>query len=165
MSLRVIQIATGEGAEHENTTTENTILRKTWAPYELSVGSTYPFTCAINVNDENSTDTNTVAIRFGTTSATPASNTACGSSAAVDGVDNDFAVIIGFLEVQTSTRAVCYGFLSANDAANVEKACAFMKVLTIDRTVTNYLDVTIDFSVAHADNEIAAVAGCFMQAT
>ena len=165
MSLRVIQIATGEGAEHENTTTENTILRKTWAAYELTVGSTYPFSCAIIVNDENSTDTNTVAIRFGTTSATPASNTACGASAAVDGADGDFAVVFGFLEVQTATRAVCYGFLSANDDANTQKACAFVKVLTIDRSVVNYLDVTIDFSVAHADNEIAAAAGCFMQAT
>jgi acyl dehydratase len=32
-------------------------------------------------------------------------------------------------------------------------------VLTIDTTVANYWDATLDWSVAHADNEAAAMSG------
>lgn len=154
--MRLIQAASAEGAEHENTTTENTIARKTFAAYELQPGQVYMFSCAIVVNDNNSTDTCTAAIRFGTTSATPASNTALGTSAAVDVADADFAVITGFLSVQSATRLVAHGWISAPDAANVEKGSAFYAVHTLDQTVVNYLDITLDWSVAHADNEAAA---------
>lgn len=155
MGGRTVQIATAEGTEHENTTTEGSIARYQFAANELQVGKIYEFSAAIILNDENSSDTNLIGVRFGT-SSTVTSNTSCGASAAVDGVDADFAVVHGFLAVHSDTRAVCYGMLSASDAANVEKMCAFSKVLTIDRTVVNYLDITADFSVAHADNEIAA---------
>lgn len=154
--MRLIQAATAEGTEHENSTTEGSIARKSFAAYELQAGQVYHFACAIVVNDNNSTDTLTVAVRFGTTSATPASNTAIGTSAAVDVADADFAVVTGYISVQSATRAVIYGFLSATDAANVEKACAFYAVHTLDATVANYLDITLDWSVAHADNEAAA---------
>lgn len=156
MSARLLQQATAEGAEHENTTTEGSIARKTFAPNELTPGKIFKFECPIVVNDNNSTDTVTAAVRFGTTSATPASNTLCGTSAAVDSEDADFGLVTGTLSVQTPTRAVIYGWIAAPDAANVVKAAAFYAVLTIAADTTYYLDVTLDWSVAHADNEAAA---------
>jgi hypothetical protein len=153
--LRVKTIGTGEGTEHENTTTEGTIARKQFTADELQVGQVWDFHCAVVVNDNNSTDTLTLAIRFGT-SSTVTSNTAIGTSAAVDSADADFAVIWGRIEVQTATRVVISGFLSAADAANVEKACAFYAPFTIAAGTAHVLDITADWSVAHADNEVAA---------
>lgn len=162
---RVIALATGEGAEVENTTTEGSLYRRTFQANELVPGKVYELRCPVIVNDNNSTNTLTLAVRFGANAA-PASNTACGTSAAIDVADADAAVVIAYLEVQTSTRAVCYGMLSAPDAANVEKMCSFgPTVLTIaEGGGPYYWDVTALWSAAHADNEVAAAGGHVIEA-
>jgi hypothetical protein len=159
MSLRIVQLATAEGAEHENTTTENTIARKIFKANELSAGKVYNFHCGVIVNDNNSTDTLTLAVRFGTTSATPASNTSLAASSAVDSEDADQAVVWGSIHVQTTTRAIALVYMQAPDAKGTGAVTAHMTVLTIAADTTYYLDVTADWSVAHADNEVAAA--CF----
>ena len=47
MGVRLLQKASAQGADHENTTTENTIARKTFAINELGAGKIYRFSCAI----------------------------------------------------------------------------------------------------------------------
>ena len=158
MSLRLVTMALAEGAEHENTTTENTIARKTFKANELSAGKVYRGTCGVIVNDNNSTDTLTVGVRFGSTSATPASNTDCGRSTAVDSEDADQSVVWWELHVQTTIRAVMFVSIQNPDAKGTGAVTQHMTVLTIAADTVYYCDVTLDWSVAHADNEAAAAA-------
>lgn len=162
---RVTDLATGEGAEVENTTTEGSLYRRIFQPGELVPGKVYQMRVPVIVNDNNSTDTCTLRVRFGTNTA-PASNTACGASAAINVEDADAALVIAYLEVQSASRAVCYGMLSAPDAANVEKMCSFgPTVLTIATGGGPYYwDVSATWSVAHADNEVAAAGGHVIEA-
>jgi hypothetical protein len=113
---RIVEFTVAEGAEHENTVTENTIARKIFKANELSAGKIYRGTCGVIVNDNNSTDTLTLAVRFGSTSATPASNTSCAASSAVDSEDADQAVVSWELHVQSTVRAVMYVTMQAPDA-------------------------------------------------
>jgi hypothetical protein len=155
---RLIQILEAEGVEHENTIVENVIARKTFAANELSVRKVFEGQCGVIVNDNNSTDTLTLGVRFGTTSATPASNTDCGRSAAIDSEDADQAIVLWQLHVQSLTRAVLFVELQAPDAKGTGAITRHMTVLTIAANTEYYLDVTADWSVAHADNEVAAAA-------
>lgn len=155
MGSLIRTFASAEGAEHENTTDEGSIAKHTFTADSLQAGKVFDFRCAIVVNDNNSTDTATLAVRFGS-STTVTSNTACGTSNAIDVADADLAVITGHVACHTATRAVVYGLISAPDAANVQAAYPFYTVVTIAAGTTYYLDITADWSVAHADNELAA---------
>ena len=153
MSIRTLQAA--RGTEHENSTTEGSIARHTFTAGSLTPGKVYDISGGMVVVDNNSTDTLTLAVRFGS-SATVTSNTACGTSNAVDVADSDFATIAAKLHVVSATRAVLSGYISAPDAANTQACYPIMQVLTIAAATTYYLDWTADWSVAHADNECAA---------
>lgn len=153
---QIVQFSTAEGAEHENTTTENTIARWSIRAGDLTPGKVFTGTVGVIVNDNNSTDTLTLAGRFGATSATPASNTSLGASSAVDSEDADQAVVKWELHVQSSTRAVVYLDMQNPDAKGTGTVTRHMTVLTIAAATVYYLDVTADWSVAHADNEVAA---------
>lgn len=155
---KIRAIETGAGTEVENTTTEGSLWKRTFAADSLKVGTVHSFRGAVVVADNNSTDTVTLRVRFGTNATLPASNTACGTSSAIDAVDSDFATIDGVIEVQSATRAVCYGRIAAPDAANVEAAYPFHTVLTIAAGTAYYLDLSATWSVAHADNEVASSA-------
>jgi len=155
MPHRITQIATGQGTEHENTTTEGSIARKIFVANELSPGKVYHFGATVEVVDNNSTDTLTLAVRFGS-SSTVTSNTAVATSAAVDVADADQAVISGWIEVHSTTRAVIAIMMSEADAIGTISMKSHKAVLTIAADTAYYLDVTADWSVAHADNEVAA---------
>lgn len=152
-NIRTLQAA--RGTEHENTTVEGSIASHTFAAGSLTPGKIFDISGAMIVVDNNSTDTLTLRLRFGT-STTVTSNTACGASNAVDVADNDFAAISAKLHVVSSTRAVLSGWISGADAANAEACYPIMQVLTIAAETAYYLDWTADWSVAHADNECAA---------
>jgi hypothetical protein len=159
MPERLTQIASGEGTEVENTTTEGSLYRKVFAKNELQPGKVYRMLVPVNVNDSNSTDTCALGVRFGSSDA-PASNTACGVSPAIDAADNDRGLVEAILEVHSTTRAICYGWISPLDAANVEDAHSFGPVvLTIAPDTAYNWDATAVWSVAHADNEVAAIGG------
>jgi hypothetical protein len=158
MSARIVQIATGEGAEHENTLVEGSFYRKVFAANELQPGKVYPFSCPVIVNDTNSTDTLTIAVRFGT-SAVPASNTLCGAGSAINVEDADVGVAFGWVEVHSTTRAVVYGGISGPDTNGTVALLGFAAVVTIAPNTAYNLDVTGDWSVANADNEAAAMGG------
>lgn len=154
--MRLVQMALAAGADHENTTDEGSIARKVFAPNELSAGKVFEFECLSNVLDNNSTDTLTMAVRFGSAAAA-ASNTACATSGAVNAEDADMCLIRGRIHVQSATRAVMTVAMSDPDAEGIAVK-AYQQVLTIAPDTTYYLDVTADWSVAHEDNEVYAEA-------
>lgn len=156
MTMRLIQIATAEGAEHENSTTEGSLAQKAFAANELSAGKVFRGSCGVIVNDNNSTDTLTLGVRFGTDADAPASNTDCGQSSAIDAADSDQAIVMWELHVQSTTRAVLLVDMQDPDAKGTGTITRHMTVLTIAADTAYYLDVTADWSVAHADNEVAA---------
>lgn len=156
MSHRLIDQLVGPGTKHTNTTTENKIARHTFAAGDLQPGKKFVIDGGASAPSSNSTDTCTMALRFGTTSATPASNTLIGTSAAVDTANDDVAAFHCELDVQSATRAVAHGWLSDLDASGSKLTYEFVKVLTIDNTVVNYFDWTAGWSVAHADNQVEA---------
>lgn len=158
MPIAIQQVASGEGTEHENTLVEGSIYRKSFAANELRPGQVYSFAVPIIVNDNNSTDSLTPAVRFGT-SDTVASNTLVASGSVIDVADNDVGVVFGWIEVHSSTRAVIFGGISGCDANGTVALNQFASVVTIAPDTAYRLDVTLDWSVAHVDNEAAAMGG------
>lgn len=159
MALRLVQFSTAEGTEHENTIVEGSMARKAFAVGELLPGKVYGFECGIVVNDNNSTDTLTLAVRFGS-SSTVTSNTAIATSAAVDVADADVAIVKGTIHVQSATRIVFVVEMAEPDAIGTITMKNQGPVLfTSVADTAYYLDITGDWSVAHADNEAAAM--CF----
>jgi len=158
MSYKVRTFSTAEGTEHENTTTEGSIARHLFGAGELLPGKIYGFECGVVVNDNNSTDTLTLALRFGT-SATVTSNTAIATSGAVDVADADVGLVKGTLHVQSATRIVFHVQIADPDAIGTITLDNHGPVLFTSAAETAYyLDVTADWSVAHADNEVAAMS-------
>ena len=149
-------VATGEGAEHENITTEGSIAQHAFGAYELKAGKRYMFGGSVIVNDNNSTDTLLCSVRFGADAADPTANTDCATSAAVDVADSDQCAVFGWISVHSATRAVMTVFLTEPDAKGTIAAKSHTTVLTIAEGTAYYLDLTLDWSVAHADNEAAA---------
>lgn len=159
MGFKLVSMASAEGAEHENTTTEGSMARKLFAAGELLPGKMYGFQCGVVVNDNNSTDTLTLAVRFGS-SSTVTSNTAIATSAAVDVADGDVAIVEGTIHVQSATRIVFVVKMAEPDAIGTITMKNQGPVLfTSAANTAYYLDITGDWSVAHADNEAAAM--CF----
>ncbi len=158
MGQELVQIATGIGTAHTNSTDEASLYRKEFKPGELGAGKIFEFAAGAIVSGNNSTDTVTPRLRWGPTSATPASNTALGAAAAVDSEDADMGKAFVRIVCESATRAVVEGYVTTIDA--VPLATQFgPTVLTIDPTATYYLDYTADWSVAHAGNIIAAAFG------
>lgn len=158
MSFRLVTMNLAEGTEHENSTDEGSIASKTFAAGELQPGKVYGFECSIVVNDSNSTDTLTPRVRFGT-SATPSSNTAIWTGAAVDSEDGDVGLISGTIHVHSSTRAVINvcGTNGVDAVATLATiSTSVVATLSSPDSTAYYLDITLDWSVAHADNEAAA---------
>lgn len=155
-SVVIRDLQAARGTEVENTTVEGSLARTTFAANELTAGKVYHFSGAGIVVDNNGTDALTLGLRFGTTSATPGSNTAVAASNAVDVADSDLFAIMGTLHVVSATRAVFQGFITGADAANTEAAYAFTQVVTIAADTEYYLDWTALWGAAHADNEVAA---------
>jgi len=157
MSSRVIQTATAAGTAHSDSTTEASIARKIFAANELKPGQVWQFDCALRATATNSTDTLTVAVRFGS-SATVTSNTACATSAAVDVANDDLSIVRGFLHVHSATRAVLTILMSDCDAEGTMAAEQYVEILTIAADTAYYLDVTADWSVASSGNSVQAEA-------
>lgn len=158
MSSRIVHLALAEGAEHENTTTEGSLARYAFPAGALTPGKVYDFECGVVVNDNNSTDTLTLAVRFGS-SSTVTSNTAIATSAAVDVADADVAIVRGSIHCQSATRLVFFVEMAEPDAIGTITMKNQGPVLfTSVANTAYYLDVTGDWSVAHADNEAAAMA-------
>jgi hypothetical protein len=159
MAFKLAQFSTAEGAEHENTTTIGSIAKKTFAIGELMPGKVYGFECGVVVNDNNSTDTLTLGLTFGTNATTPGSNTAIASGGAVDVADADVGMVRGTIHVQSATRYVFHVDIADPDAVGTITLDNHGPVLFTAVANTAYtLDVSADWSVTHADNEVAAMS-------
>ena len=143
------------GTSHENTVTEGSMSQYAIPANTLVAGSTIRFWAAGVVEDNNSTDTLTMAVRLGT-STTVTSNTAVFSTAAVDVADSDIYCMHGVIQVRTagsSGTAVAIMSYQDPDATGTAPKWNYKSSFTVDTTSTLYLDITGDWSVAHADNE------------
>lgn len=161
MSYRLLSAAIAEGAEVENTTTEGALASYTFAANSLQPGKVYMITGSAVVNDSNSTDTITPRLRFGANTA-PASNTAVAAGAAVDAADADVQSFICYMTVRsvgTAGSVVFHGSMSECDAAAAATTPVhgFSTVVSsLDTTAALYFQHSAEWSVAHADNEVAS---------
>jgi hypothetical protein len=161
MSYRQLAAQIAQGTEVENTTTEGALASHTFAANSLQVGKTYLITGSGIVNDNNSTDTITPRLRFGASTA-PASNTAVAAGAAVDAADADVGSFICFMTVRavgTAGSVVFHGSMSEMDAAAAATTPmhGFSTVVgSLDTTAPLYFQHSVEWSVAHADNEAAS---------
>jgi len=161
MSLRILALVTAIGAEVENTTTEGNLASHTFAADSLQAGKVYLITGSAVVVDNNSTDTLTLRLRFGS-STLPASNTAVVTTAAIDSADADVATFICFMTVRsvgTAGVVAFHGSICQPDAEGVGTTpmFGFNQVQTaVDTTAALYFQYSAEWSVAHADNEVAA---------
>jgi len=157
MSIRVVQADSAAGTAHSNTTTEGSIARKLFGAGELQPGQVWMFECAVRATATNSTDTLVIAVRFGS-SSTVTSNTACGTTTAVDVANDDIALVRGTLHVHSTTRAVMTITMCDIDAEGTMAMEQYVEILTIAAGTAYYLDVTADWSVASASNSVQSEA-------
>jgi hypothetical protein len=86
------------------------------------------------------------------------------STAAIDSADGDAGMFMGYMTVRsvgTAGVVVIHGVICQADAIGVgtTPTFGFVKVITgVDTTAPLYLDYTADWSVAHAENIVAAEA-------
>ena len=167
MSARIFDVITAEAAEHENSTTEGAFASTTFPADFWQVGKVVRFHGAVTVNDSNSTDTLTGRIRFGS-STTVTSNTEVVATGAVDVADNDAIVVDGLITCRVGGSAgelVFSGSICDPDALGQAMVSFYAAQTAIDMTAATYLNLTGDWSVAHADNEAAAAVWAVAELT
>lgn len=155
MPANVIYNTSAAGTALSNSVVESSLARWTIEANRLTAGKKYDFDFLGRVTAQNSTDTLLVSLRFGS-SATPASNTACGSTAAVDAAVSDICVVKGTILVQSATRAVLTFQAMAPDAEGTTNTFQWSEILTIAAGTAYYLDVCGTWSVASASNSAQA---------
>lgn len=154
---RILSIATAVGTAVSNTATESSLASYAFAAGALLPGKSYRARCGVRATATNGTDTLALGVRFGTTSATPASNTSCGASAAVDVANNDVAIVDVQIDVHSTTRAVATVLMAEPDATGTIAIKSFgPTVLTIAAETAYYLDVTCTWSAASASDSAQA---------
>jgi len=144
------------GVSHENTTDEGSLSQYVVPANALVAGSTIRFWAAGVVEDNNSTDTVTISVRLGS-STTVTSNVAVFTTAAVDAADSDIYCLHGIIQVRTAGpkgTAVAMMSYQDPDATGTAPKWNYKDPFSVDTTAKLYLDITADWSVAHADNEI-----------
>lgn len=159
---RVREVRVAEGTEHENTTTEGPLHQHAFPAGFWKAGKVVEFEFGAIVNDNNSTDTLTCLIRFGADGSTLANDTAIATSAAVDVADGDVHVARGTLVCRSVTAAgvaVLVGqvFMNDPDATGTIAVDGYGPVVisSVNTLAATYLTYAADWSVAHADNEVA----------
>lgn len=154
--MRLLHAATAAGTTHTDSTDEAALASYAFPANFWQVGKVVRAKAAIVVADNNSTDTLTLKTRFG---ASALAGTAVATSGAIDAVDGDLSVV----DIEITCRAVgaagsfAVSVLQADpDAAGISVEAYFAVVTAIDTTAATYVAVTADWSVAHADNQVAA---------
>lgn len=154
--FRPLAVQVAAGVDHENSTTEGSIFTHAFPANFWQVGKVVKADLGCIVSDNNSTDTLTLALRLGAAALT---GTAFATSAAVDVADGDVglaSVTLMCRSVGATGVVVASAILSEADATGTISTKAFGPVLvTVDTTAASYLAYTADWSVAHADNEVA----------
>jgi hypothetical protein len=158
-ALRLIACAIAAGALVEDDTVETSFASQPFTDdHAPSYPKVYQFEAGITVTDNNSTDTLTPRIRFGTSDIV-GDNTEIWAGAAVDVVDGDVGMITGSITFQSATRIVfrIRGTDGVDASATLNSTDA-LRLFTGTAETAYRLDVTGQWSVAHADNQAAAMS-------
>ena len=164
MGFRLIDITTGAGTAHTNSTTETSLYKRTFAGAELRAGKVYECVGISRATATNGADTLTMAVRFGTNATTPTSNTAIATSTAVDAVNNDISVVRGKIIVQSATRYVLAVYMCDPDAEG-EAVLAFHAIFVAVAETAYTLDITADWSAADVGDSVQAEAAYVAELT
>jgi len=151
--MRLLSFSTAAGTAHTNSTTETSIAQKLFAADELVVGKAYEWEVLARATSTNSTDTLTMRVRYGT-SATVTSNTSCAATGAVDAVDDDIHTARVRLYIASATRHILTIYTGDPDAEGITAVEQYSEIFTATADTAYYLDVSADWSVAHADNSV-----------
>lgn len=167
MSCRILALDTASGTAHTNSTDEAVLASYTIPAGGLAVGKILRFRAVINVTSTNSTDTLQLRCRLGGTTLT---GTAFFTSNATDVADNDLAVIEGELVCRSdsdseSGTVIASAIGSDTDAATEALGAHWASITSLDLTSDLYLEVTGDWSVAHADNSVQSEAFTVLEIT
>lgn len=154
MSLRLLTALTAAGTTHANSTDEAVLASHAFAADFFRPGKVIRFRALCVVPDQNSTDTLTINARFGGTTLT---GTAFITTGAVDVADADIAYIEGEIVCRSigSAGAFVGCGSAALDAPGTASVIDGEVMSSVDTTAALYLEITGDWSVAHADNQVA----------
>lgn len=144
------------GVSHENTTDEGSLSQYAIPANSLVAGSTIRFWASGVVEDNNGSDTLTIAVRIGT-NTTASSNTAVFSTGAINVSDGDIYCLHGIIQIRTAgTRGTAVAMMSYQDpdVTGTAPKWNYKDPFTVDCTQKLYLDITADWDAAHADNEV-----------
>lgn len=156
MGCRVLQIDTAQGTTHTNSTDEAVLASYSAAANFFQPGKTLHLRGYVRVLDNNSTDTLTVRVRVGGTTLT---GTAIATSTAVDVADDDicaFDIALTCRDADDSGTLACSVFMNDPDASGQGVEAYASEVGSLDFTAELLVEVTGDWSVAHADNQVAS---------
>lgn len=156
--MRTLYQITSSGTTLTNSTSETVLASHSLGANALQAGKTYQLRAAVSVPSTNSTDTLTLKVRIGGTTLT---GTAVYTSAAVDVANSDLAVIdceIHVFSVGSSGAARALTQASTGpDASAIAVGSYYAAVSSLDTTAAILIELTGTWSVAHADNQCAAV--------
>lgn len=154
MAERILTALTSAGTTHTNSTDEAALASHTFPADFFDEGKVIRFRALCVVADQNSTDTLTVNARFGGTTLT---GTAFITTGAVDVADGDIAYIEGELVCRSTGSTGAFVGLGSCvlDAPGTATVADGEVLSSIDTTAALYLEITGDWSVAHADNQVA----------
>jgi hypothetical protein len=144
------------GTVHTNSTDEAALESVTIPANSLSAGDVIHIVGMAQVISSNSTDTSTIRLRLGATSAIAATEIAV--STALDVADNDDVYIDMYVTLRTlgsSGTMVGHGQIRT-DGAGAVLLNIILSSTAIHTTVDNYIGFTNDWSAAHTDNQIAS---------
>lgn len=154
MGARVLSISTAAGATHTDSTDEAVLASYTCPANFWQTGKVLHLHGYLRCLSTNSTDTLTVKVRVGATTLT---GTAIATSGAIDVANNDVTVYDIWLtcrDADSSGTLACSAALNNPDAATSLIGYG-TEVSSLDFTAALLVEVTGDWSVASASNQVA----------
>jgi hypothetical protein len=159
MGFRNLSRLIAAGTTHTNSTDEAALDSYTFPANFWQVGKVVRCKWAALVADNNSTDTLTTFVRLG---ATGLGDTAVFTSGAVDVADNDVsAVEVDLVCRSVGASGVVYAVARGSDpdAPHSKLIGDALTSVSVDTTAASTIVFSADWSVAHADNQVAAQFG------
>lgn len=153
------------GTAHTDSTDETVLASYALPANHFQAGKVYHLHAAAIAVDQNSTDTLTVNVRVGPTTLT---GTIVATTGAVDAADNDKVIVDIYLTVRnvgSASIVIVSGVGTVVGAEGTATARAVFESLSLDSTVAQNIELTADWSVAHADNEVRADAFLLVEQT
>jgi len=146
-------VAVAAGTPHTNSTDEAVLDSYSIPANTLKAGTVMRIQALVRVTDNNSTDTLTCRLRLGPTTLT---GTALLTTAAVDSADADVWVLdytfVARAAPGATASCVGHGFDAGPDTIGTASLSTFMAPTNFATNGILFLELTADWSVAHAEN-------------